>query len=245
MTQRTSTQLKNDYLEYDKQDWVDNLFDSIPVLDEAIQHDNTLHLGTSSAKVTIDDADTKFMQGYFDCGAASGDNRGFYLRLYLTGGGGGEALRVFTSVDSNVGTAHGAHISMNFDAAAGGSECSGLGAALRTTLHIPDIASWAPSGTYAAGMFEIYSDGSDSDPAGMTKLSVLRLVNSGTEAGCDNVDDDAFLMEIVGFDAGSDHVVGANESGGSTLDFSNWKRLKIDIDGETHYLVAAKTVANS
>lgn len=38
-------------------------------------------------------------------------------------------------------------------------------------------------------------------------------------------------------------MVSANTAGGSTLNFSNWKTIKIDLDGTTHYLVAAQTIA--
>ena len=162
-----------------------------------------VRFGTSAAPVVNDTANTKFLQVYTDCGASSGDNRAMYLRLALTGGGGGESARIFTNVNSNLGTAHGAHISLSFLATAGGSECSGLGVAARATLHIPNIASWAPTGTYSAGMFEIYSDGTASDPAGMTALSVLSLSNSGNATGKADVDTDASLISIQGFTAAS------------------------------------------
>lgn len=165
--------------------------------------------GTSTAPVTKDTADMKFMAFYFDNGATSGDNRGMYLRLYHTGDGtgGGEALRCFTTVNANIGTAHGAHLSLNFEATAGGSECSGLGVANRCTLHIPNVASWAPTGTYAAIQAEIYSDGANSDPAGMTDLSFFRVVNGGNATGAADVDDDAYLFSIQGFTAGTGNMV--------------------------------------
>lgn len=134
----------------------------------------------------------------------SGIGRVIYNRLYLYGSAGGDSLRAFTSVMANVNTAAGAHISLNFVATAGGSECSGLGVAGRNTLHIPDIASWAPAGTYAALQAEIYSDGAASDPAGMTELSLIRLVNDGDGTGKADVDTDAFLFSIQGFTAAGD-----------------------------------------
>lgn len=159
--------------------------------------------GTSSNPITISTASKNFLQFYVKNTANTGDNRGLYLRQYLTGSGagGGEAARIFSTVEGNLGTVRGAHISLSFSAVAGGSECSGLGSALTGTLHIPDIASWAPTGTYAAGDFEIYSDGAASDPAGMTELSVLRLSNSGDGTGKADVDTDAYLLSIQGFTA--------------------------------------------
>jgi hypothetical protein len=38
-------------------------------------------------------------------------------------------------------------------------------------------------------------------------------------------------------------MVSANTTGGSTLNFTNWKTIKIVLEGETYYLVAAKTIA--
>jgi hypothetical protein len=38
-------------------------------------------------------------------------------------------------------------------------------------------------------------------------------------------------------------MVSADNAGGSTLNFTNWKTIKIELDGQTHYLVAAKTIA--
>jgi hypothetical protein len=164
-----------------------------------------LKAGTAAAPITRDTANYSFVKMYCDNGAASGDNRLAYLRLYLTGAGtgGGETIRAFTTVNANIANAHGAHISLNFAATAGGSECSGLGAAVRGTLHIPAVASWAPTGTLCAGMFEIYSDGATSDPAGLTELSVLRLCNSGDGTGLADVDTDGFLFSVQGFTAAS------------------------------------------
>jgi len=178
--------------------------DLCPIFRGTVQMKNSIQCGTSSSFVTTSTADKKFLQYYIENTAATGDNRAMYLRLKLSGGGGGEALRVFTNVEANSGTAHGAHISLNFVATAGGSECSGLGVAIRGTLHIPDVASWAPTGTYSAGMFEIYSDGTASDPAGMTRLSVLQLSNSGNATGKADVDTDGYIFDLQGWTAAAD-----------------------------------------
>jgi hypothetical protein len=82
----------------------------------------SLSLGVSGTPVTIDTADTKFLQIYVDCGASSGDARGIYDRLYITGTGSGEALRAMTTVSAanaaTGGTINGAHISLDIDASA-------------------------------------------------------------------------------------------------------------------------------
>ena len=160
--------------------------------------------GTSASPNTTATADAKFVEFRCETTAASGDNRLAYLWYDMEGAGGGECLRAMTSVNENLGTAHGAHIGLSYEAVAGGSETSGLGAAVRGTLHIPDVASWAPTGTICGGMFEIYSDGSASDPAGLTELSVLRLCNSGDATGAADVDTDAFLISVQGFTAAAD-----------------------------------------
>ncbi len=163
--------------------------------------DNLPSVGTSSAPLVEDNASVKFVSRYTDCGATSGDSRGTYLRHYITGaGGGGECLRIFTTVDDvEAATAHGAHISLNF-----GDEGSltGLGAAVRATLHIPNQAWGSSGGTLAAIQAEIWSDGSDSDPAGLTSLSFIRFVVGGDTDGDDDVETDAVLFDLSGFTSG-------------------------------------------
>lgn len=191
--------------------------------------------GTSAAPVTTSVADAKFVEVRAETTATSGDNRLAYLRYSLNGGGGGEALRAFTVVDSNVGTAHGAHLSLIFDNTAGGSETSGLGAAVRGTTHIPNVASWAPTGSVYSGMFEIYSDGSASDPAGLTELALLCLSNSGNATGAADVDDDAFVFSLQGFTAGAGHAVDSTSlaelPAGSIA-------LRIKVGSATYYIPA-------
>lgn len=162
--------------------------------------------GTSSSRIVSDVANMKFISLYFDDGATSGDARAIYNRLYLTGaGGGGESLRSFTTVENVAGaTAHGAHISLNFGAS---GTVTGLGAAVRATLHIPNTAT--QTGTLTALMAEIYSDGSTTDPAGATALSVFRVVNGGDATGGADVDDDAVLFDFSGWTQGAGNLIGA------------------------------------
>ncbi len=146
-------------------------------------------------------------------------------------------MRGSTVVKSNVGTAHGAHFGIEFLATAGASECSGLGVGLRGTFMIPNVASWAPTGTYAAGMFEIFSEGSDSDPAGMTELSVLRLENSGNATGKADVDTDAFLFSIQGFTAAADTTKLLSSKSLAELP-ANSIALRIKVGATTYYMLA-------
>ena len=185
--------------------------------------------GTETVPLVADVAGSKFLSFYCDNGATSGDNRLMYLRLFLTGGAGGEAARIYTNVDANCATAHGAHISLDFAATAGGSECSGLGVANRCTLHIPNVASWAPTGTYAAIQAEIYSDGTNSDPAGMTELSFIRFANSGGSGKAD-VDTDAYLFSLQGFTETEGSVVNIDVPGSLAAS------LKILIGSTPYYI---------
>ena len=144
--------------------------------------------GTAASPATTATADKNFIEFRVENTATSGDNRGMYLREYLAGaGGGGEALRVFTTVDDvAAGTAHGMHCSLNFDTS---GSVTGQGIAGRFTLHMPSTALSASNVTYAAIQAEIWSDGATSDPAG-NLLSAIRVVNGGNTTGAADVDDD-------------------------------------------------------
>ena len=150
-------------------------------------------------------------------------------------------MRALTSIDGNTNNAHGIHAGLSFLATAGGSECSGLGAAVRGTLHIPNVASWAPTGTYAAGMFEIYSDGANSDPAGMTTLTCLLLSNSGNATGLADVDTDAVLIDVEGFTVGaeSENLVYVNTITAATINAACTEALKIKVNGNIRWIPIA------
>jgi len=181
--------------------------------------------GTSSDRIVSDVANMKFISEYFDNGATSGDNRGMYLRLYLTGaGGGGEALRVFTTCeDVACGTAHGAHISLNFGAT---GSVTGQGIASRNTLHVPDANL---GGTVAATQAEIWSDGSSSAITG--KASFLRFVNGGDATGIDDVLDNADLMELSGFAIASGNIIAAKSSAAVS------HTARVNIDGAPYWVL--------
>lgn len=158
---------------------------------------------SSSAAATSDTAGTKFMSYYLDCGAESGDARGLYLRLYLTGaGGGGESARLFTTVsDVAAATAHGAHISLSFGTS---GSITGLGVANRNTLHIPAAMS---AGTYAVAQIEAWADTATADLAGATSKSFLRIGGGGDSTGLAALDDSMYLIDFYGIAAGSGNVI--------------------------------------
>lgn len=187
-----------------------------------------LQMGTSSMKIVADVANMKFIEIRVDNGATSGDNRAMYLRLYLTGaGGGGEALRAFTTCENVAcGTAHGAHLSLNFGAT---GSITGLGVAARCTLHVPNAAM--SGGTYAALQAEIWNDGASSDISGVTKSSFIRVINGGDATGQAVVDDSVNFLELAGFTAGSGHMFAAQSSAAVS------HVLKCDIGGTAYWIM--------
>ena len=192
-------------------------------------------IGTSASPATTATADKKFFEYRLENTATSGDNRGLYLRLYLGGaGGGGEAARIFTTVnDVAAGTAHGAHISLNF---ASTGTVTGTGVAMRATLHLPDVALTS-NVTMAAVQAEIYSDGSDSDPGGSTLLSYFRAVNGGHADGIADVDDDVVLFDIQGHTIASGNMIEA-----STTEANYSHSIRILVGSTNYYLMAADSV---
>ncbi len=198
---------------------------------DAASNATVMGAGSSSAYHTNSTANSNFLEFRFDNTATSGDNRGMYLRQKLSGAGsGGEAARIFTTIeDVAAGTAHGAHISLNFNDT---GSVTGLGVAMRGTLHIPDDASWTP-GTVAALQAEIFSDGDDSDTDGATEVSFLRVVNGGNSNGIADVDDDAFLMSLQGFTIAGSNMV---ETDVDETKFSH--KIRIKVGSTTLYLMA-------
>jgi len=199
-----------------------------------------MKMGTRAVPIVEDTASMKFLSYYFDSGATSGDSRGMYLRQYLTGaGGGGEALRVFTTV-SNVAAAnaHGAHISLNFGAT---GTVTGQGIAIRGTIHLPDVAL-ASNVTMAAVQAEIYSDGDDSDPGGSTILSYFRAVNGGNANGISDVDDDAVIISIQGTTAGAAKMFATGLTA-STVYGNLSASLKVLVGTTTYYIPLATAIA--
>jgi hypothetical protein len=181
--------------------------------------------GTSSSKVTTSLVGMKFLSFYLENTAASGDNRGMYLRLYhSTAGGGGEALRAFTTCNNvAAGTAHGAHISLDF--AATGS-ITGLGVAMRATLHVPNQAQTA--GTYSACLSEIWFDGSSSSLAGTTKAVIHDF-----SLGGDNTNHNT-IKGVLAFTN-----IHTDQFASSTDETKYAKSLKILVNGTPYYLMLA------
>lgn len=93
--------------------------------------------GTTATPGTTATANKNFIGYWVESTATSGDCRGEYVRLYISGvGGSGEAGRFYTTVNNVTaatgGTVNGAHISLNVTGASGA--ISGSANALRCTL---------------------------------------------------------------------------------------------------------------
>jgi len=186
----------------------------------------TLYIGggTAAAPVTTATADTKFIEFRFENTATSGDNRGIYNRLYLSGaGGGGESLRSFTTVnDVACGTAHGAHLSLNF---ASSGSVTGLGCGSRSTLHGVDASV---GGTVCGAQSELYADGSSTDYGGGT-CTIHRFVNDGNATGKATLDN---VLSFVGMNS----TCWPSGTVGGTA-----KGLRVLVDGVVHYISMGTT----
>ena len=167
--------------------------------------------------------------------ATSGDTRGIYNRLKLTGvGGSGESLRSFTTVEDVRGVnAHGAHISLNWGDT---GSISGLGAAVRATLHIADQDYTALPGSYYAMLAELYADGAVTDPVGMTQLGILCLSLSGDATGIADLDDDAYAIVIAGATIGGGNMI---QTDVDETKFSH--KVKCYMGGQVMYIMCCAT----
>lgn len=175
---------------------------------------------SASARETTATANRNFIEFRLQNSATTGDNRGMYLRLYLTGAGtgGGESARLFTTVENvALGTAHGAHISINFGAT---GSVTGQAIATRSTLHIPNAA--VTTGTQAAVQAEIFADGSSSDISAIPH-GLFRGVVAGNATGAATVD--TFLMLSVPT-PGSNKFIDTDEKTGAA-----YGGLKVNIIG--------------
>jgi hypothetical protein len=175
------------------------------------QHDGLiLGSGKSTSYKSSSVANKNFISFYLGSAAVSGTSRGMYLRLYLTGGAGGEAARIYTTVshDAPADTVNGAHISLSFGATAG--NVTGLGTAVRATLHVPNRAL---TGNCAAVQAELYADGASSANGGV--LSFVRFSLGGNATGITALTRHASCVAFA-FDAGvvdaTDGVIDSNRT---------------------------------
>jgi len=191
---------------------------------------DTILVGNSNAYKTTTVAGTKFIEYRFSNSATSGDNRGMYLRQYLTGAGsGGEALRAFnTVVDVAAGSVHGAHISQSF---ASEGTVTGQAMGLRSTLHCPDVV--LTNGSYYGAMSEIWFDGDTSDISGTAAHAIHCFTQGGDATG------KATAGNVLLFAGLSSTQF--DDDGTATCSAT----LKCEINGNTRYLMFADSAAAS
>jgi len=188
--------------------------------------------GTADFPLTTDLPDKNHVEFRFENTATSGDNRGIYLRFYLNGaGGGGEALRAFTTVEKACGTAHGAHLSLNYGDS---GSLSGLGVAARATLHLP---SGTATGTLAPVQSEFWLEADDSAPPAAHGL--FRGVVDGDTTNKASVKNLLMLagVQVTDGDSGvADMVTTGCEDAVSDA------RIKISVNGTPMWLLVDTTV---
>lgn len=192
--------------------------------------------GTSAFPLTNASADKSFIDFRVKSTSATGTTRGLYQRLYLSAGAGGEAGRFFTTVENNtpVDTCNGVHTSLNFGSSAG--NISGLGTALRGTVHVPGRSL---GGTVAALQAEFYGDAANGAIGGTA--SFLRCVLDGDASAKGSFDDNGFLMDIQGATAGAAHVFRTGLTA-STINAATTCALRIKV-GATTYFIPVATAA--
>lgn len=156
-------------------------------------HGGFLHGSGTSSSPNVSATAGNFMSYYLSDTATSGDSRGMYLRLYISGiGGGGEALRAFGTVNNVAGaTARGAHISLSFGTT---GSITGLGTAMTATLHVPGAMT---GGTYAVINAEANADAAASTLAGATAKSFFRVGAIGDSTGAALIMDTIPLFDFV------------------------------------------------
>lgn len=192
--------------------------------------------GTSTTKLTKSTADKNFIGFWLESSATSGTSRGQYLRLYLSGGAGGEAIRAYTTVSNNTpaDTCNGAHISLDFGASAG--NITGLGTAVRATLHVPTRSL---GGTIGAVQAEFFGDGASGAIGGTA--SFLRCVLDGHANMKDSFDENGYLIELAGASAGAAHLFRTGLTA-ATINAATTCALRIKV-GNTAYFIPVATAA--
>jgi hypothetical protein len=192
---------------------------------------NALVFGAGTAALPVLNpaltANKNFISYYAKDMAASGTSRLAYLREYLSGGAGGEALRTFTTVENNTpaDTVNGAHLSLNFGASVG--NVAGEGQAVRATLHVP---ARTLGGTVAGVKGELFADGTTSN---VSNGAMFRGVLAGNATGVGVLDDYAAFLALDGVTiAGGNMVVASGDVAASHT-------IRIKINGVAARLLVA------
>lgn len=193
--------------------------------------------GSSSSAIATSTDNFRGLGVYVNSSATVATNgvRGIYSRLWVSGaGGGGEAARLFTTINGVAAdTANGAHITLSL---ADSSSMTGLGLGVRAQLQ---IGNSAPSGgTFAALQAEIYGDGASSSVSSMTECSFFRVVADGANAAIKaTIDTSGYLFSIQGLTKGSGKLFQDNTAAAAS------QALRIKIGATPYYIMLTSTGA--
>jgi hypothetical protein len=141
-------------------------------------------VGTSAANFTSSAASHIFREYRYTASNVTGDHRGIYTALTLTGAGAsGEAIRARTVINAAVaGGVHGLHGGVEFGAS---GSVTGLAAGVRATYM-------ASNGNQAAsiygGMSELYAGGASTDYGTATEHAIHCFNNGGDGTGAATAD---------------------------------------------------------
>lgn len=185
--------------------------------------DQTLSFGGSASTTAVQTSadNTRQLAVYLNTSqtVATNGSRAVYARLWVSGaGGGGEAVRAFTTVNNVAAdTVHGLHASVSCGTT---GTITGLGVAVRATLQVPNGNL---AGTTAAVQAELWADGSSSQNTGT--MSMFRCVIGGDGTGVANLKD-AYFAEFAGMSAGSGEFIDTSKTAGTA-----YGGLKVKIPG--------------
>jgi len=193
--------------------------------------------GVSGTNVVINSANKRFMNYYLENSATSGDNRGMYLRHYLSGAGSsGEALRLFQTIsDVACAGAHGAHISLNFGTT---GSVVGLGMASRCTLHLP--AGTMPTGTVAPVMSEVWFEADTSSPPPSNHSLFYGTVSGNATLQADFKNLFQLDVKVTGAASGTDDMVTI-----ACADSPSDVEIRTRINGIDYWILATATTPSA
>lgn len=198
--------------------------------------------GTAAAPITTS-ADSKNFLEYRCSTTATGagsDSRALYLRLYFDGAttGGGEAARIFSTVNEACGTVRGMHVSLNWGAS---GSVSGLGTALTATLHCPNTGTM--TGNLAAIEAQAWMDSGGDDDVVIPATHGLIRASLGGDAGTVG----SFVnflhlalpaAQIVAASSNTTHMVTTG-----TSDTASNTAIRIRINNTEYWLLASSSIS--
>lgn len=141
-------------------------------------------VGTSAVNWSSAKAGHSFREYRYTASSATGDHRGIYTALTLTGtGASGEAVRARTIINASVaGGVHGLHGGVEFGA---NGAVTGLAVGVRATYFAGNAAQAA---TIYGGMSELYAAGASTDYGTATEHAIHNFNNGGNATGLATAD---------------------------------------------------------